>query len=224
MTAGGAGEGTPGRRMADVDGRAEAERTAARRSRPLLIGVLVLVAAVGATAALLIAVTGVGAGRTSAPPWSAPRDVEQRAHAAGLTMLADEGVVIHIHEHLSLTVDGKAVTVPARIGIDTVADRYSPIHTHDTSGVVHVESPVKKTFRLGQVFTEWDVALGTDRIGGYANGRRGVREAVFVDREPYSGDPARIVLRERQDIDFVVTTDGSAPTPPAAGYAFPSNY
>ena len=185
---------------------------------------LSLVAVAGATAVLLITVTGVGAGRTSAPPWAAPQDVERRAHAAGLAMLTKEGVVMHVHAHLSVTVDGRAVTVPAHIGIDTVAHRYAPIHTHDTTGVLHVESPVASTFHLGQAFVEWDVALAADRIGGYRNGQDGVREAVFVDQRPYAGDPARIVLRERQDIDFVVTTDGATPVAPVSRYAFPSNY
>jgi hypothetical protein len=195
-----------------------------RRGVALLVGIEVLVATAGTIAVVLLSVAGSGAGRTGAPPWSAPADVEGRAAAAGLTMLGSEGVAMHLHEHLSITVDGRAVTVPAHIGIDAAADRFSPIHTHDTTGILHVESPVVRTFHLGQAFTEWDVALGTGRIGAFRNGRDGVREAVFVDRRPYSRDPAGIALAERQDIDFVVTTDGSAPTAPAAAFRFPANY
>jgi hypothetical protein len=195
------------------------------RRQPIAVAVVVvLTAAIGAAALLLVSIGGGGGGRTSAPPWSAPTDVEQRAEDAGLTMLTKEGVVMHLHEHLSITVDGKAVTVPAHIGIDTVADRYSPIHTHDTTGVVHVESPVRRTFRLGQVFTEWDVALGPGGVGGYHDGRDGVRVATFVDRRAVTGDPRDIALGERQDIDLVVTTDGSAPVAPTKAYAFPANY
>lgn len=196
-----------------------------RRRRPaLLVASLVVVAAIGATAVALISLAGGVSGRTTPPPWSAPGDVEQRVHAAGLTMLPEEGVVMHIHEHLSVTVDGRRVTVPAHIGIDTVAHRYSPIHTHDTSGVLHVESPVRSTFRLGQAFLEWDVALAAGRVGAYRDGRDGVREAVFVDRRRWTGDPRRIVLQERHDIEVVVTTDGSAPRAPSTGYRFPANY
>jgi hypothetical protein len=198
----------------------------ARHARPvaLLVVVSAVLAAVGLGAVLLVSIGGGAGGRTGPAPWSAPTDVEHRADLAGLTMLTKEGVVMHLHEHLTLTVDGKAVTVPAHIGIDTAADRYSPIHTHDTTGVVHVESPVRRTFRLGQVFTEWDVALGPGSVGGYRDGRDGARVAVYVDRERYSGDPRDIVLRERQDLDLVVTTDGSAPPAPTTPYAFPSNY
>jgi len=207
-----------------VDQSAESQRAPLRRlAVVLLVAVGVLVAATG-TAAVLLVTAGGGGGRTDAPPWAAPPDVEHRAEVAGLAMLTEEGLVLHLHEHLSLTVAGKAVTVPAHIGIDTAADMYSPIHTHDTTGIVHVESPVPATFRLGQVFTEWDVALGPGRVGGYRDGLDGVRVAVFVDRKAVGGDPRSIVLRERQYIDLVVTTDGSAPTAPTEAFAFPANY
>lgn len=163
-------------------------------------------------------------GRTSTPPWPAPTDVEAQVERAGLTMLSAEGEALHIHQHLSVTVDGRTVLVPAGLGIDEGAQRLSAIHTHDTTGVIHVESPVVETFRLGQVFTEWDVRLGKGRVGGYQNGRGGVREVLYVDRAPYTGDPKRLALRPHQDIDFVITTDGSTPAAPASGYRFPAGY
>jgi len=113
--------------------------------------------------------------------------------------------------------------VPSHLGIDEAAGRISPIHTHDRTGIVHVESAVEATFRLGQVFTEWDVALGDGRVGGYRDGRDGVRVGMFVDGRAFRGDPRGIVLQERQDLDLVVTTDGSTPRPPAA-FRFPANY
>ena len=185
---------------------------------------LVAVAASGLAAVVLVSVADGGGGRTTPPPWAAPADAEHRAEVAGLTMLTEEGVVMHLHEHLSITVDGAAQTVPAHIGIDTAADRFAPIHTHDTTGIIHVESPVRTTFRLGQVFTEWDVALGPGSVGGYHEGRDGTRVAVFVDEQPYTADPRALVLRERQDIDLVVTTDGSTPAAPSTPYPFPANY
>jgi hypothetical protein len=209
--------------------RALAARTAARRRRGLIAAlvVAVLVVAGGITAAVLLTSRSPAtsaAGRTSAPPWAAPADVEGRAKAAGLSMLTAEGTALHIHQHLTVTIDGGPVTVPALIGIDEAAQRISPIHTHDTSGIVHVESPVVTTFHLGQVFAEWDVALGTGVVGSYRDGHDGVHEAVFVNRRRYIGDPAGIVLGSRQDIDFVVTTDGSAPAAPTTAFVFPKGY
>ena len=193
----------------------------------MLLGVAVVLVAAGATTAVLLTSrsgTADAAGRTSAPPWPAPTDVQQRAKAAGLSMLTAEGEALHIHEHLSITVDGKAVEVPALLGIDEPAQRISPIHTHDRTGIIHVESPVVTTFRLGQVFTEWDVALGRGRVGSFRDGQDGDRVALFVNRKAYTGDPAALALGKRQDIDFVVTTDGSAPKAPTTAFTFPEGY
>lgn len=205
-----------------VAGDASAKRRS--RLRLIAIGTAVVVVA-GIVGALLIG--SAGSGRTSPPPWPVPADTAARVKDAGLSMLAAEGEVLHIHQHLSITVDGRPVTVPARIGILVVDGRersFSYIHTHNTSGVLHVESPVKKRFFLGQAFTEWNVRLAPGQVGPYRDGHDGVRLTLFVDRTRYTGDPTALVLAGRQDIDFVITTDGSAPQPPATAYPFPSNY
>ena len=218
--------------------RAAAEREAAdrkrRRTRALgIVGAVVVVLVIAgvvvgvvlnATRSAPAAAAGNDAGRTSAPPWAAPSDVEARVKAAGLTMLTAEGTALHIHQHLTVTVDGTAEQVPADIGIDEQAQRLSAIHTHDTTGIIHVESPVVKTFRLGQVFTEWDVHLAEGQVGGYRDGHAGEKVALFVDRKPYTGDPARLALAAHQDIDFVVTTDGSTPKAPTTAFTFPAGY
>lgn len=208
--------------QAGVAGDAPANRRS--RVRLIALGTAVVVVA-GIAVALLIGSASYG--RTSPPPWPVPADTAARVKDAGLGMLAAEGTVLHIHQHLSITVDGTPVTVPARIGI-LVADghetAFSYIHTHNTSGVLHVESPVKKRFFLGQAFTEWNVHLAPGQVGPYRDGHDGVRLALFVDRKPYTGDPTALVLTERQDLDFVITTDGSAPEAPATAYPFPSNY
>lgn len=161
-------------------------------------------------------------GAETAAPWAAPADPGARAKAAGLTMLSAEGTVEHIHSHLSVTVDGKAVPVPALLGIDERAASISPLHTHDDSGIIHVESPVKTTFTLGQVFTEWDVALAPGRIGAYSSAS-GETVTTFVDGKPVSGDPAAITLANHEDIDIVVTKSGETPTAPAA-FTWPAGY
>lgn len=162
-------------------------------------------------------------GRTTAAPWSLPTDVETRVRSAGLSMLTTEGTALHIHQHLSITIDGRPAEVPALLGIDEARQQLSALHTHDTSGILHVESPVVRTFHLDQAFAEWDVRLAPGAIGSFVDGQHGVRLAVFVNGKAYRGDPRGIVLTEHEDIDFVVTTDGSTPKAPAA-FAWPSGY
>jgi hypothetical protein len=213
---------------------AELRRVEARRARIRTIGiatgVVVAVAAV-ATLVTVVVVNGQGGQTASASassaatsgPWAAPTDVEKGVRAAGLTMLSAEGSALHIHQHLSLSVDGKTVTVPAQLGIDAAAGQISPIHTHDESGIIHVESPTVRGFTLGQVFDEWQVPLGSGRVGAYTDGSGGRTVTVFVDGKKYAGDPAGIALREHEDIDIVVAKQGATVAAPAA-FAWPSGY
>lgn len=75
-------------------------------------------------------------------------------------------MVMHIHPRLSMTVDGQDTAVPKNIGIDSSLwkdrslDQYgmqgmSPLHTHDTSGTIHVESNERRDFTLGEFLDVW---------------------------------------------------------------------
>src|SRR5262249_7959582 len=114
--------------------------------------------------------TASAAGRTGNPPWGKPADASAAVAAAGLPMLGEEGNALHIHTHLDVIVNGSAVQVPAEIGIDEARQKISPLHSHDTSGVIHIESPdANASFTLGQYFTEWQVSVSADHIGGLTN-------------------------------------------------------
>jgi hypothetical protein len=163
------------------------------------------------------ATTAVGA--DGLPPWPAPSDATAAARNAGLPMLSSEGAVEHIHVHLDALVDGQAVSVPANIGIDATRDAISPLHTHDDSGVIHIESPVKRQFSLGEFFSEWGVSLSADNIGGLrATGGKTVR--VYVDGQPRTGNPAAIMFNQHDEIALVYGTPKAGETVPAT-YDFP---
>jgi hypothetical protein len=143
----------------------------------------------------------------SAVSWPAPTDATAQAKAAGLPMLGQEGQVLHIHSHLDVYVDGKAVTVPADVGIDLVKQRISPLHTHDTSGVVHIESPVKKDFTLGEFMTEWNVPISKAALGPLKTGG-GKELHVYVNGKEQTGDPASLKLVAHDEIAVVYGTAG----------------
>uniref|UniRef100_A0AAU2V8I1 Uncharacterized protein n=1 Tax=Streptomyces sp. NBC_00003 TaxID=2903608 RepID=A0AAU2V8I1_9ACTN len=149
---------------------------------------------------------GVGAGKGALPPWPAPADASAAVAAAGLEMLSAEGMVQHTHTHLDVLVDGKPVTVPAAIGIDEPRGRISPVHTHDTSGVIHVESPRRADFTLGQFMAEWQVPLAADRIGGLHSGG-GRHLTTYLNGRKVAGNPSAIVLRAHDEIALVFTRD-----------------
>ncbi len=156
------------------------------------------------------------AGRQTPPPWPAPGDASAAVRAAGLPMLGQEGAVEHIHAHLDVLVNGQPVSVPAGIGIDEQGGTISPVHTHDQTGVIHIESPTQAPFSLAQFFTEWQVALDQNRIGGLtATGGNGLR--TYVDGKEVTGNPASIILQPHQEIALVYG-------PTTAPVAVPGSY
>lgn len=136
---------------------------------------------------------------TFLPPWPAPTDVPQRVAAAGLD-LGPMGMAEHYHLQLQVVVDGAEVPVPANIGVDPATGAMSALHTHTADGEVHIEADVAgEVFTLAQLFTQWGVQLGADRIGG---ARTKVGEAVTVigNGKPYTGDPAELRLEPNEQI------------------------
>jgi hypothetical protein len=161
----------------------------------------------------------VAVGSNNPPPWAAPADATAATRAAGLPMLSSEGAVEHIHAHLDVLVDGRDVPVPANIGIDRIRASISPLHTHDDSGVIHIESPVRRQFSLGEFFSEGQVSLSGDNIGGLraANGKT---LRVFVNGNVQTGNPAAIAIGPHDEIAVIYGVPRPGENIPAK-YGFP---
>ena len=110
----------------------------------------------------------------------------------GISCDSLESTIVHIHVHLAIFIDGQEQQIPFGIGIGqpwqvsssgsgpfvTNGSCFYWIHTHTDDGVVHIESPVRRRFTLGDFFAVWQVALSTNQIGpaqgqviSYVNGQ-----------------------------------------------------
>ncbi len=84
---------------------------------------------------------------------------------------------MHWHPVLTITMNGSPVTVPAQIGIDQSLwkdhslDQYgigmSPLHTHDTTGTIHVESNTVRDFTLHEFLAIWGQPSDGSAINGH---------------------------------------------------------
>lgn len=214
--------------------RADAERSHRRRTQMLLaslVGLLLLVAgaaywatrsdgapastraADGTRASDLAAVSGKGA--VKAPPWPAPADVPARATAAGLPLGA-MGMAEHYHLHVDILVNGKAVPVPANIGVDASSGAMSYLHTHSPDGLVHIEAGTKgQPFTLGQLFTQWDVRLTPTQVGGLTTAD-GNTLTLYVNGKKVPGNPAQLRLASHQQVALVYGPAGQKVEVPAS--------
>lgn len=153
--------------------------------------------------------------QTGAPPWDNSSAVlADRLTQLKLDALGQEGTVIHIHQHLDVYVNGKKVTVPALIGIDTAGQFLTQLHTHDATGILHVESPTQRSFVLGQLFGEWGVKLTADCISTFCG-----KLHWWVNGKKMTGNPAQLVLKAHQEI---VIAYGNPPFPVPSSYKFPA--
>jgi hypothetical protein len=160
--------------------------------------------------------------QTGPPPWTNnTQDLDARLTALGLPPLStQEALAFHIHQHLDIVVDGNAVAVPAQIGI-TDAGEFAVIHTHDTTGVIHVESPVQKDYTLADLFGVWGLRLTKSCIGGLCtNGTKTL--AVYVNGKLVTGDPTKVVLSEHEEILVTYGTAAELPKPIPSSYQFPA--
>jgi hypothetical protein len=157
----------------------------------------------------------------SGPPWGPNNaaSLQLRLRAIGLELLTEEGQVVHIHQHVDLSVDGRQVTIPAQIGVDAGGGFISDLHTHDASGILHVESPTQRDFTLGEFFAVWGLPLSADCIGNRCeSGSKRLR--VWVDGDEVTGDPTRIVLADHQEIAIAYGTKAQEPDPVPDTYDF----
>ena len=153
--------------------------------------------------------------QTGPAPWNPGlTNLPDRLKPLGLSALGAEGEVVHIHQHLDIFVNGKHETVPALIGIYD-GQFLTQLHTHDKSGIMHVESPTKRTFDLGEFFGVWGVRLTNRCVGGYCKPQTPWR--TYVNGAPYAGDPSKLVLIKHQEIAIVV---GKPPKKIPTGYQF----
>ena len=73
--------------------------------------------------------------------------------AKELNIGGHKNLALHIHSELSIVIDDSEQVIPAEIGI--LPNIMRPIHTHDYSGVLHIESPCQREFILGEFFEVW---------------------------------------------------------------------
>lgn len=140
---------------------------------------------------------------TGNPPWPLPADPIAGAKAAGLDIAPMEGSAQHIHAHLDVIVNGQKVPVPGNLGISRTGGQLAELHTHDDTGVLHIESPSKtKRFTLGEVFSEWNVRLTPTQIGGLKTDPTHTLTA-YVDGKAQPGDPAAIQLTAHREVALV---------------------
>lgn len=142
------------------------------------IVILLLVVAIGATY-MVVAKNNAVSNKTT-------REV-------ALSCTIDEETKFHIHPNLQIIINGKPQVIPAEIGVTSTC--LSSIHTHDATGVIHIESPEKRDFTLGDFFAVWKKTFNKNQLMDYKT------DDQHIIKETING-------KESQDFENTVLHDG----------------
>jgi hypothetical protein len=197
----------------------EEQEAKKKRKRRLRIGIgagVVLVAAIAAFVLLS------GSDKPKSPigstppkaqvtpgPWDAGTEgLEKRVAALGLPDPSD--TVFHIHANLEIFTDGKKQKIPANVGINQDSQFITSLHTHDDTGVIHMEAVQPYPFKLGQFFQVWNVPFSKLQIGSYHTGK-GLVLQLWVNGKQIKGNPQDYVMKAHDRIVVGFGKPGSFP-------------
>jgi hypothetical protein len=130
----------------------------------------------------------------------------------GIQCNSSEQVAFHHHARLTIFVNGHSRTVPYGVGIadpqlqpglgipfvDSGAC-FSWLHTHAADGIIHIESPVTRSFTLGDFFDVWGQPLSPTQVGP----AKGTVTALY-NGGVWTGNPRDIPLNEHSQIQLDV--------------------
>jgi hypothetical protein len=111
-----------------------------------------------------------------------------------------EQLATHYHAHLDILYQGQPVTIPAQVGITSTCLYW--LHTHDQTGVIHIEAPKSESgrkFKLGDFFKVWGQPLSSKQVATIQVGS-GQQVKAWVNGQPYTGDLAGIPLASKEQV------------------------
>jgi hypothetical protein len=139
-------------------------------------------------------------------------------NADGIRCGPTEQLAYHIHAHLAVYVSSRLYTLPAGIGIPgsvVQTTQQGPeaaggqciywLHTHTTDGVIHIESPTRRIYTLGNFFDEWRQPLSATQVAGVHG-----RISAFFNGKPWKKSLRAIPLLPHANIQL----DIGEPAPP----------
>jgi hypothetical protein len=148
----------------------------------------------------------------SAPSLASTSSMASGDTVDGTGCLGQEQLLFHIHAHLTVFVDGAPRQIPYGIGIPGGQAQSSPkgsyvgggscfywLHTHAADGIIHIESPVQRTFTLGNFFDIWGQPLGPRQVGPAI----GPVTAIY-NGQLYDSNPRNIPLNAHAQIQLDV--------------------
>ncbi len=121
-----------------------------------------------------------------------------------------EQTAIHYHAHVTVYINGSLVQIPQQIGIAPDGSCFYWMHTHDSSGVIHIEAPQGRDFTLGNFFHIWGEQFPQLKYPLELE-QSSSSWQVYVDGKPYTGDFHNMVLKSHMVITLAYQSPNIQP-------------
>ena len=115
----------------------------------------------------------------------------------------------HIHPFLKIIINGTEFQIPLDIGIKS--NCMNPLHTHEESGKIHIESPEPRDFTLSDFFAVWEKTFSKDQILDYKADENNTIRMTVNGRE--SNEFENLVLRDASQIVIYYETRNASSLP-----------
>ena len=140
----------------------------------------------------------------------------------GIEGSSHEMLKTHLHAHLAIYYKGERIALPRGIGILPPlkvnhgfvegGKGFYWLHTHDASGIIHVESPDDRVYTLGNFFNVWGQPLTESNVAGLKGTMR-----IYLNGQMQFGKARDLPLKAHDQITLVVGAPAVAPV----HYLFP---
>jgi hypothetical protein len=107
----------------------------------------------------------------------------------------------HVHSKLEIWQDSEKIPIPANIGIS--GDCIHPLHTHDSTGIIHIDYPRKIQVTLGDFFDTMGIVFSDSQLGSLKK-FDGFSFEVYVNDKLVKGNYRNIKLEDKQNIKILI--------------------
>ena len=201
------------RRQEEQLRRQQQQQRAARR-KVLLIGTLIIAAVIIAAFVAIPLINGHLHPSQNSAAQSQPQPTESifnPAYPPVDSIFCDqlEQTAVHYHALVYIYINGQQVQIPQGVGIASDGSCYYWMHTHDNTGVVHMEAPSGRDFTLGNFLNIWSTKFAQL---GYRNELSSADGwTVYIGSQKYNGDFHNIVLKSHMVVTLAYNSPGVKP-------------
>jgi hypothetical protein len=196
------------RREEERQRRLGERQRAVRRKRFLLVGLVAAVILVAAVAVYAF----VNAHNSTARGQAAPTEqVFNSAYQPVDGVYCDqlEQLSYHIHVHLTIWINGNQVQVPQGVGIASDGSCFYWLHTHDSTGVVHIEAPTPAALTLGDFLNIWGQRF--PQLGYQDPLASPAGWTIYVNGQKVTGDFNKVAFQPHMLITLAYNSPGVKP-------------